>query len=208
MRSIPILSPLRAASVTFAAVAAAACLAACSSSGSPSHTTSDPASPATPRSTSTTSTSTTAPPGTAQATIGDLTITGGYIPQPASTDVAAAYLTVANRGTVADTITKVTTSVTLDVRAMTEATSGGIGTMTEFSVTVPAHGSISLAPGHAHLMLQKPTRLLRDGDKVSMTITFSHAGTITLTLPVVPITGPVNSSSNMAGMPGMPGTRS
>ena len=201
MKSLRTTSLTQAAYLSLGALAAAACLTACSSSGAASHTSSgqSPSSMAT-------SNATRPPAGTAHAVIGDLTITGGYIPQPASTDVAAAYLTVANSGAVADTITKITTSVTSDVMAMTETTSGTIGTMTDLSsVIVPAHGSVSLTPGHAHLMLENPTRALKEGDKVSMTISFSHAGTVTLTLPVVPITGPVISSGNMSGMPGMPG---
>ena len=147
-----------------------------------------------------------APAGTAHASIGDLTLTGGYIPQPASPDVAAAYVTVANSGGVADTVTKVTTSVTTDVMAMTETNSGSVGTMTDLSsVVIPAHGSVSLTPGHAHLMLENPTRTLKQGDTVSMTITFAKAGTVTLSMPVVPLTGPVISSGNMSGMPGMGG---
>ena len=147
-----------------------------------------------------------APADTAHASIGDLTLTGGYIPQPASPDVAAAYVTITNSGPAPDTITKITTNVTTNVMAMTETASGGVGTMTDLStVTVPAHGSIALTPGHAHLMLQSPTQTLKKGDTVSMTITFAHAGTVILTLPVVPVTGPVISSGNMSGMPGMPG---
>jgi copper(I)-binding protein len=145
-----------------------------------------------------------APAGTAHGSIGDLTLTGGYVPQPASTDVAAAYLTITNSGSTPDTITKVTTSVTSNVMAMTETTKGGVGTMTDLSsVTIPAHGSVSLTPGHAHLMLQSPTRQLKQGDTVSLTITFAKAGTLTLTLPVVPITGPTLTGGNMSGMPGM-----
>jgi copper(I)-binding protein len=144
-----------------------------------------------------------APPETAHASIGDLRLTGGYIPQPASPDVAAAYVTVDNRGAVADTVTRVTTSVTTDVMAMTETNSGSVGTMTDLSsVVIPAHGSVSLTPGHAHLMLENPTRPLKLGDTVSMTITFAKAGTVTLAMPVVPLTGPVISSGNMSGMGG------
>ena len=142
--------------------------------------------------------------GTAHASVGDLDLTGGYIPQPASPDVAAAYLRVANKGSVDDSITKVVTSVTADVMAMTEVNSGGVGTMTDLSaVTIPAHGSVNLTPGFAHLMLENPTRTLKQGDTVSVTITFAHAGTVTMTFPVVPLTGPVISAGNMSGMPGM-----
>ena len=142
----------------------------------------------------------------AQARIGDISIRGSYIPQPASPDVAAAYLTIVNSGSSSDTVTRVTTSVTNDVMAMSEADSGGVGTMTDLSsVTIPAHGSITLSPGHAHLMLEQPDQTLVNGDQVRMTITFAKAGTVSLTVPVVPLTGPVISSGNMSGMPGMGG---
>jgi copper(I)-binding protein len=129
---------------------------------------------------------------TGHASIGALTITGGYIPQPASPDVAAAYLTITNAGGTADTVTKVSTNVTEAVMAMNETTQGGVGTMTGLgAVSIPAHGSISLTPGRAHLMLENPTSRLRVGQQVSVTITFAHAGTITLAVPVVPLTGPL-----------------
>ncbi len=141
----------------------------------------------------------TPPPGTStaggHAALGDLTITGAYIPQPASPDVAAAYLTVTNHGSRPDTITTVVTDVTSRVMPMTETNSGGVGSMTDLSaVTVPAHGSVSLTPGHAHLMLEKPDRALTQGNQVRMTISFAHAGTVTLTVPVVGITGPETGS--------------
>lgn len=150
------------------------------------------------------------PAGTATAHIGHLTITGGYIPQPASPDVAAAYFTVANSGSSADTLTRVTTDVTRSVMPMNESDSGATGSMTDLPrVRIPAHGSFRFRPGHAHLMLEKPDRALRKGDRVQMRITFARAGTVTLTVPVVGLTGPTVSmpatSSSMpgGGMPGM-----
>lgn len=157
--------------------------------------------------------SATATQATGSAHVGDLTITGGYIPQPASPDVAAAYFTVTNSGSSADTLTKVVTSVTTKVMAMTETDSGATGAMTDLlKVVVPAHGSFAFTPGHAHLMLQNPARALREGDRVSMTVTFARAGTVVLTLPVLSVTGPAGGQSSpagtggMSGMPGMPGT--
>ena len=127
---------------------------------------------------------------TGHASIGRLTITGGYIPQPASPDVAAAYLTISNAGGTADSVTKLTTSVTGAVMAMNETDHDGVGTMTGLrTVTIPAHGRVSLTPGHSHLMLENPTSRLRVGQHVSIAITFAHAGTVTLIVPVVPITG-------------------
>ena len=146
----------------------------------------------------------TAVAGTGHASVGNLVLTDAYIPEPAAPDVAAAYLTITNNGSIADTITKLSTSVTNDVQAMSETTSGTAGTMTDLSkVTIPAHASVKLVQGHSHLMLSNPTRHLKTGDEVTLTITFTHAGTVTLTLPVVPVTGPSSSSGGMAGMPGM-----
>ena len=151
----------------------------------------------------------TAPSSTArpvQATIGPLRVSGGYIPQPASPDVAAAYLTITNTGATADVITKITTNVTDSVMAMTETAKNGVGAMTDLGrVTVPAHGQVTFSPGRAHLMLDKPTSRLRSGQHVRFTITFGHAGTLVLTLPVVPLNGiPPAPSMSMSMSMSMP----
>ncbi len=154
-------------------------MSACSSSGS-----------ATPRSAAPSAPSV----ATASAELGALRITGGYIPEPASPDVAAAYFTVTNTGSTPDTLDEVTTNVTRHVMTMTETDNGGSGSMTNLpKVVVPAHGTFRFVPGHAHLMLEQPRRPLTTGDRVKMTVTFSHAGTTTLTLPVVPLTAGAGS---------------
>ena len=137
--------------------------------------------------------------------VGKLTITGSYVPQPASTDVAAAYLTIANTGSTSDTLVKVVSSVTSNVMAMTETSSGTTGSMTDLGrVTVPAHGTASFTPGHAHLMLQKPQRQLKQGERITLTLTFAKAGTVTLDVPVASITGSLDGGGkDRASMPGM-----
>ena len=92
--------------------------------------------------------------------------------------------------------------------------------MTELrTVTVPAHGRVRFTPGQAHLMLDNPTRRLRPGQHVRVTITFRHAGTVVVALPVVPLTGPpptpsmsmsnvhVNVPVELMRCPGQPGPR-
>lgn len=69
-----------------------------------------------------------------QARVGVLTITGGYLPQPASPDVAAAYFTITNAGSSSDTITKVTSNVAHEVIPMQETTtSSGVDGMISLS---------------------------------------------------------------------------
>lgn len=141
-------------------------------------------------------------PALATASAGSLTITGGYIPAPASRDVAAAYLTITNHGDTADRLTKVTSSVTDSVMAMTETDSGGVGSMTDLAnVTVPAHGSMQFVPNHAHLMLEHP-QPLKAGDRVSMILTFTHTGSVRVTLPVIPLNQtPIPAPSQMTTSP-------
>jgi hypothetical protein len=146
-----------------------------------------------------TSLSATSPaPGLASASAGPLVITGGYIPAPASPDVAAAYLTIANNSETADKLQKVTSSVTSMVTAMNETDSGGIGSMTDLTdLTIPAHGTMQFVPNHAHLMLENP-KPLQVGNEVALTLTFMHAGTVQITVPVIPLTGiPTTVSTQM-----------
>lgn len=144
-------------------------------------------------------------PRLAHGSIGPLHVAGGYVPRPASRDVAAAYLVISNDGPTADALIGARSSATGRVEVMRERRANGAETMrTLRSLPVPAHGHAALTPGHAHLMLEHPKRVLRVGDTVRVTLTFAHAGQLRLTLPVVPMNGPGGaSSSGMSGMPGM-----
>jgi len=200
--------------IPLAACGLAVLVAGCSSSGSANHAAAG------------TSTTAMAPQPSASlpsAAVGSLTITSAYVPAPASPDVAAAYLTISNSGAVADRLTKVTSNVARMVMPMTETDSGGVGSMTDLAnITIPAHGSMRFVPDHAHLMLEKPTTL-HAGSTVRLTLTFAHAGTVSITVPVLPLgqtpaTTPASMSmtptsatpspsvmSSMSGMPGMDG---
>jgi copper(I)-binding protein len=50
------------------------------------------------------------------------------------------------------------------------------------SITVPAHGNVTFAPGGYHLMCMSP--VMKPGDKVAVTLTLQGGGTIASTLPV------------------------
>lgn len=52
------------------------------------------------------------------------------------------------------------------------------------SVDVPAHGSVSFAPGGYHLMCMKPGEQVKPGATVQMTLTFDDGGTLTAGFPV------------------------
>jgi copper(I)-binding protein len=51
------------------------------------------------------------------------------------------------------------------------------------SITVPAHGSVTLAPGGYHLMCMQPA--MKVGDKVSVTLMVAGHPDVTAMLPVL-----------------------
>ncbi|HEV7186658.1 MAG TPA: copper chaperone PCu(A)C [Blastococcus sp.] len=135
-----------------------------------------------------------------QGRVGTLLIEDGYVPEAASPDVAAAYLTIVNTGGTPARLTAVTSDAAGTVMPMTENTSGGVGSMAPLpDVVVPAHGSFRFRPGAAHLMLEQPHPAPRAGGTVTLILTFAPAGAVTVSLPVTPI-GATGSMPSM-GMP-------
>lgn len=145
------------------------------------------------------------------ATIGDLSITRAYIPEPATPSLAAAYFTVTDAGA-ADRLVSIQSSEFGSATLHRYASSGnGLEEMIALprGAVVPAHGQLVLTPGSYHLMLQGPGRPLRKGTVAHLTLHFVHAGAVTLTVPVVADTGlPGSNTSSAEQMPGMsmPGT--
>lgn len=116
-----------------------------------------------------------------------LTVSGGYIPRPLLTDMAAAYFTVTNSGGTAARLTSVTS--TLAAHATLHTTTAD--TMRQVtSLPVPAHGTLALRNGGDHVMLEDLTRRPAVGDTVTLTLHFAHASpaTVTVTVPVRPTT--------------------
>ena len=124
-------------------------------------------------------------------TVGDLTVYDAYIRQPASPDVAAAYLTVRNDGKAADRLSSAycgaagKTSVHADSAAMEPGDEAA-----STPLPVPANGTVSLTPAKGHIMLENLTGTLRAGDTVSLLLRFDKAGQVLLDVPVISITAP------------------
>lgn len=116
-----------------------------------------------------------------------LTVSGGYIPQPLLTDMAAAYFTVTGTGGGAARLTSVTTPL---ARHVTLHTTVGTTMRQVSSFTVPAGGSLRLGTGGNHLMLEDLVRRPAVGDKVTLVLHFAHAtpATLSVTVPVRPTT--------------------
>lgn len=138
------------------------------------------------------------------ASIGALSVTGAYIPDPATPTIAAAYFTVTNSGS-ADRLLSVNTSGFHS--AMLNhyvTTSNGAETMTALpgGAVIPAHGKLVLRPGSFHVMLERPLQPVKQGTDARLTLRFQRAGTISLVVPVVADTG-LPGDADSTSMPGM-----
>ncbi len=117
-----------------------------------------------------------------------LTITGAWVraSTPGAT-MTAAYLTITNDGDADDTLTGVTspsagsvgmhrTSTSTDTPSMP----GMVGMDEVDAIHVPAGGTATLEPGGFHLMLSGLAGDLVAGSKVTLVLTFEHAGPVTV----------------------------
>jgi periplasmic copper chaperone A len=57
------------------------------------------------------------------------------------------------------------------------------------SVPVPAHGSVSFAPGGYHLMCMQPSAAVKRGNSIPVTLSFDDGGTLKANFPVRGPTG-------------------
>ena len=93
---------------------------------------------------------------------------------------AAAYLSIVNASGTADALLSASSpgaaSVELHETAM--ASDGMMGMHPVARLDVPAGGSVALAPGGYHLMINGLTTTLRAGDRLELDLVFDHAGRV------------------------------
>ncbi|MFB0616434.1 copper chaperone PCu(A)C [Streptomyces sp. AGS-58] len=111
----------------------------------------------------------------------ELSVSSPYMPQPVSADMAAGFLTITNRGGAGDELT----SVSSDVAGQVTMHSTEGGAMAEkSSFAVPAHGRLVFESGGNHLMFEKLKRAPKQGQKVTVQLTFARSGRLTVEMPV------------------------
>ncbi len=124
------------------------------------------------------SSATTAAPGTTAPVDVGVVATGAWArTSPASAEAGAAYMTLTN--TTDSDVELVGASVPASVAAVTEVhetsmAEGGMMSMQPVtSLTVPADGSVELAPGGYHIMMLQLAGPLVAGDDVPITLSFA-----------------------------------
>ncbi|HLY58290.1 MAG TPA: copper chaperone PCu(A)C [Stellaceae bacterium] len=111
-----------------------------------------------------------------------------------------AYLTIVDAGP-ADALTGATTPVAASASLHeTHAGGGMIGMSPAASLPIPANGTVKLAPGGYHIMLEGLKQPLKAGDHFALTLTFEHAAAVTTTVTVRPLGAASAKSDDMGGM--------
>lgn len=126
--------------------------------------------------------------------IGHLSVVNAFLPQPASPAVAAIYLTVKNSGSAPDFLVAVSSAAAGSSMLMSDHANGTMSML--MSLHIPPHGQASLVPGRDHLMLQQPRKPLHLGQHVSVALHFRHAGILTISVPVVPLSRILEHGNN------------
>ena len=107
---------------------------------------------------------------------------------PPGADVGAAYVTIENRGDIDDRLLGVTTPAAAAVSMHETIEENGVATMRPLEdPAVPAGGRLEMRPGGVHLMLMDLAAPLAEGDSMPMTLTFEHAGELTVQANVAAI---------------------
>ena len=139
-----------------------------------------------------------------------ITVTGAYIRgMVKGAQVGGAYLSIANTGSAADSLTGASSAAATDITLHQMRMNGNVMEMSavEGGLAVPAGGSVALDPMGYHLMLTGMTQPFAEGECVQMVLHFAKAGDIAVELNVggvaqrEPPSGA--SSAPMEDMPGM-----
>ena len=104
---------------------------------------------------------------------------------PPDVEVMAGYLTLTNNTDKALTLDSVSSPDFGSVAVHRSVQKNGMDSMeVAANLNLPAHQSVSFAPGGYHLMLMQPVKRFFDGDLVTLTLTFSDHSSLTILAPV------------------------
>jgi copper(I)-binding protein len=136
---------------------------------------------------------------------GDLVITQTWSrATPGGAKIGGAFLTIENKGAVADRLIGGTGDVSPRVEVHEMAMSNGVMTMRPLDkgLVIEPGKTVKLAPGGYHLMMFDLKEPLKQGDKVPITLEFERAGKVKLSFDVqgVGAAGPAAAGNSGGGM--------
>ncbi|BDR16420.1 copper chaperone PCu(A)C [Vibrio sp. STUT-A11] len=104
---------------------------------------------------------------------------------PPNAPVIGGFLQLNNHGDTEDSLIAAETPIAGRVELHNHIMQDSVMKMVKVSeISVPANGSVSLEPGSFHLMIFNPTKVLKEGDRFPVTLTFKHAGKVDVEVAV------------------------
>lgn len=121
-----------------------------------------------------------------QFPLASLGIINAKLRTPVAGRPSAGYLGIENQGQEADRLMAITSPDFGRVEMHDTQSDGGMKKMVKLDgVEIGPGNTVDFAPGGKHLMLFEPTRPLKNGDTVSMELTFAKAGPMTIRFTVL-----------------------
>jgi copper(I)-binding protein len=136
--------------------------------------------------------------------VGDLEITAAFARATLpGAPTGGAYLTITNKGTSPDTLVSVTSPAAGKVSLHTMHMDGSVMKMEPVpgGIQIPAGQTVTMAPDGLHMMFEHLTQPFVQGHAVPVTLTFAHAGSVEIRIPVLGIAA--KSAGAADAMPGM-----
>jgi copper(I)-binding protein len=128
---------------------------------------------------------------------------------PPKAQTAGGFLTIENAGASSDRLVGASSPIASRTEIHEMRMDDGVMVMRPAAdgITIPAGGSVTLAPGGFHIMFMQLKNGLAEGDAVPVELNFERAGDIEVLFPVESIgaAGPATAPQNGAGMHSMPG---
>jgi len=118
---------------------------------------------------------------------GDLVITQAWSrATPSGAKIAGGYLTIENKGAVADRLVGGSGDIAGKVEVHEMSMNNGVMTMRALDkgLVIEPGKTVKLAPGGYHLMIMDLKSPFKQGDKVPVTLEFEKAGKVALSLDV------------------------
>jgi periplasmic copper chaperone A len=143
-----------------------------------------------------------APARAGEVKAGDLVVSQAWSrATPNGAKIGGGYLTIENKGAVADRLTGVSADIAGKVEVHEMAMNNGVMTMraVDKGLAIDPGKTVKLAPGGYHLMMFDLKSPLKQGDKLPVTLEFEKAGKVTVSLDVQGIgaKGPGDASGSM-----------
>jgi copper(I)-binding protein len=137
----------------------------------------------------------------APSAAGPIVVTGAYVRAPVPpTQIAAAYFTVYNTTGTADRLESVETGAGATAELHTVQPDGSMDAAAN-GVVIPAHGTLVMTTGKAHVMIEQLFGKLTAGQSVNIELDFQRAGSINVVAPVIAVGAPAPGGSSAPSAP-------